>query len=46
MTTIAVVAAGQMGAAIGRRLGDRGARVITSTFLRSAATVERARARG
>jgi 3-hydroxyisobutyrate dehydrogenase-like beta-hydroxyacid dehydrogenase len=43
-TTIAVVAAGGMGAAVGARLAARGARVLTSTAGRSAASVERARA--
>jgi putative dehydrogenase len=43
-TTIAVVAAGGMGAAVGARLAERGARVLTSTTGRSAASVERARA--
>ena len=43
-TTIAVVAAGGMGAAVGARLAERGARVLTSTAGRSAASVERARA--
>jgi L-threonate 2-dehydrogenase len=43
-TTIAVVAAGGMGAAVGARLSERGARVLTSTAGRSAASVERARA--
>ena len=44
--TIAVVAAGQMGAAVGARLAARGARVLTSTVGRSAATADRARAAG
>ena len=43
-TTIAVVAAGGMGAAVGARLSERGARLLTSTAGRSAASVERARA--
>jgi 3-hydroxyisobutyrate dehydrogenase-like beta-hydroxyacid dehydrogenase len=43
-TTIAVVAAGAMGAAVGARLAGRGARVLTSTAGRSAASVGRARA--
>jgi putative dehydrogenase len=42
--TIAVVAAGGMGAAVGARLAARGARVITSLAGRSAASAERARA--
>ena len=45
-TTIAVVAAGQMGAAIGQRLVARGARVVTTTAGRTAATAARARAAG
>ncbi len=43
-TTIAVVAAGGMGAAVGARLAERGALVLTSTAGRSAASIERARA--
>jgi 3-hydroxyisobutyrate dehydrogenase-like beta-hydroxyacid dehydrogenase len=43
-TTFAVVAAGGMGAAVGARLVERGARVLTSTAGRSAASIERARA--
>ncbi len=43
-TTIAVVAAGGMGAAVGARLAERGALVLTSTAGRSAASVERAKA--
>jgi len=43
-TTIAVVAAGGMGAAVGARLVERGAQVLTSTAGRSAASIERARA--
>jgi L-threonate 2-dehydrogenase len=43
-TTLAVVAAGGMGAAVGARLAERGALVLTSTAGRSAASIERARA--
>ena len=45
-TTIAVVAAGSMGAAVGARLAERGARVITSIAGRSAASVARAEQAG
>ena len=41
-TTVAVIAAGEMGCAIGERLRRHGARVLTSLAHRSAATVERA----
>ena len=44
--TFAVVAAGQMGAAVGARLAERGARVVTSAVGRSEATAGRARAAG
>lgn len=44
--TFAVVTAGEMGASIGRRLAKGGARVVTSTEGRSAATVARAREAG
>ncbi len=44
--TIAVVAPGAMGSAVGARLVGRGARVLTSTAGRSAATVARAEAAG
>ena len=41
-TTVAVVAAGEMGCSIGERLRRNGARVLTSLSGRSVATVERA----
>ena len=41
--TIAIVGAGDMGAAVGRRLRESGARVITTLKGRSAASVERVR---
>ena len=41
--TIAIVGAGEMGAAVGRRLGESGARAITTLKGRSAASVERVR---
>lgn len=44
--TIAVVAAGAMGSAVGARLAERGARVLTSVEGRSPATRERAAAAG
>jgi 3-hydroxyisobutyrate dehydrogenase-like beta-hydroxyacid dehydrogenase len=44
--TVAIVAAGNMGAAIGRRLTDNGVRVLTSVAGRSAASVKRAEAAG
>jgi putative dehydrogenase len=43
---IAVIAAGAMGSAIGRRLHENGARVLTSLEGRGAATAERAHAAG
>ena len=43
---IAVIAPGEMGAAIGQRLRERGARVITSLAGRSAASAERAKRAG
>jgi putative dehydrogenase len=46
MTTIAVVAMGEMGSGVARRLVERGARVLTSLAGRSAASAERARAAG
>lgn len=46
METIAVVAMGEMGVGIARRLVERGARVVTSLANRSSASVERARAAG
>ena len=44
--TIAVIASGAMGSAVGARLSARGARVVTSLAGRSAASAERARAAG
>ncbi len=41
--TIAIVGAGEMGSAVGRRLNESGARVITTLKGRSAASVARAR---
>lgn len=46
MTTIAVIAMGEMGSGVARRLVERGARVITSLAGRSAASAERAKAVG
>jgi 3-hydroxyisobutyrate dehydrogenase-like beta-hydroxyacid dehydrogenase len=43
---IAVIAAGDMGAGVGARLGQRGCRVLTSLAGRSAATRARAKAAG
>jgi len=43
---IAVIAPGEMGAGIGQRLGERGARVITSLAGRSAASAKRAERAG
>jgi len=45
-TTIALFGAGAMGSAVGRRLAESGARVITFLEGRSEATIERARAAG
>lgn len=44
--TVAIIAQGEMGAGIGRRLVERGARVLTSLAGRSAASAERARRAG
>jgi putative dehydrogenase len=44
--SVAIVAPGNMGAAIGRRLADNGARVLTSLAGRSAASGKRAHAAG
>ena len=44
ISTIAVIAPGEMGAAVGRRLSEHGARVLTSLTGRSVATVLRAEA--
>ncbi len=46
MTTIAVIAMGEMGGGIARRLVERGARVVTSLSGRSAASADRAKALG
>jgi 3-hydroxyisobutyrate dehydrogenase-like beta-hydroxyacid dehydrogenase len=46
MVTIAIVAPGAMGSAIGERLVERGARVLTSSEGRSEATTARARRAG
>lgn len=46
MTTIAVIAMGEMGSGIARRLVERGATVLTSLAGRSAASAERAAAAG
>lgn len=45
-TTIAIIGAGAMGSAVGRRLVQNGARVLTLIEGRSAKTVERVRAAG
>src|SRR5688572_19980199 len=44
--TVAVIAPGEMGSGVGRRLRERGARVITSLAGRSEASVARAKAAG
>ncbi len=44
--TIALFGAGAMGSAVGRRLAESGAKVITFLDGRSEATIERARATG
>jgi putative dehydrogenase len=44
--TVAIVAPGNMGAGIGRRLADNGVRVLTSLTGRSAASLKRAEAAG
>jgi 3-hydroxyisobutyrate dehydrogenase-like beta-hydroxyacid dehydrogenase len=46
MATVAVIAPGNMGAAVGARLVQRGARVVTSLVGRSAASAERAATAG
>ncbi|HWA50494.1 MAG TPA: DUF1932 domain-containing protein [Dongiaceae bacterium] len=46
MVTIAVIAMGEMGAGVARRLVERGARVLTSLAGRSAASAKRAEAAG
>ena len=43
---VAIIGAGEMGAAVGRRLRDRGARVVTSLAGRSPASVDRVRDAG
>jgi 3-hydroxyisobutyrate dehydrogenase-like beta-hydroxyacid dehydrogenase len=45
-TTVALIAPGNMGAAVGRRLSDHGVKVITLLEGRSAASIERAAAAG
>ena len=44
--TVAIVGAGEMGAAVGRRLREAGARVVTSLAGRSAESVARVRDAG
>jgi len=44
--TVVIIAAGEMGAGIGRRLAERGARVLTSLRDRGAGSAARARAAG
>lgn len=44
--TVAIIAPGEMGSAVGRRLKERGARILTSLAGRSAASAARARAAG
>jgi 3-hydroxyisobutyrate dehydrogenase-like beta-hydroxyacid dehydrogenase len=46
MPTIAVIAPGAMGSAVGRQLNDRGARVLTFTEGRSEQTIARAKQAG
>ena len=46
LPTVAIVAAGNMGAAVGARLVERGVRVVTSLKGRSQASAERAKAAG
>jgi 3-hydroxyisobutyrate dehydrogenase-like beta-hydroxyacid dehydrogenase len=46
MPVLAVIAPGQMGAAVARRVAGHGARVVTSLIGRGPASVERARAAG
>lgn len=46
MDTIAVIAMGEMGAAVARRLIEGGARVVSSLAGRSAASIDRAKAAG
>ncbi|HKW55167.1 MAG TPA: NAD(P)-binding domain-containing protein, partial [Stellaceae bacterium] len=44
--TIAVIAPGEMGSAVGRRLAERGARIITLLEGRSPASIARAERAG
>jgi L-threonate 2-dehydrogenase len=46
MTKVAILAPGAMGSAVGRRLSEHGARVLTSLTARSIATIRRAEATG
>jgi ketol-acid reductoisomerase len=46
MTKVAIIAPGAMGSAVGRRLREHGARVLTSLTGRGAATIHRAEAAG
>jgi 3-hydroxyisobutyrate dehydrogenase-like beta-hydroxyacid dehydrogenase len=46
MPVVAIIGSGEMGAAVGRRLHDRGARVLTSLAGRSPASIERIRDAG
>jgi putative dehydrogenase len=46
MATVAIVGAGEMGAAVGQRMRERGARVLTTLTGRTAASIERARRAG
>src|SRR5271166_1142947 len=46
LVTIAVIAMGEMGSGVARRLVERGARVLTSLDGRSSASVDRAKAAG
>ena len=42
MAKVAIIAPGAMGSAVGRRLSEHGARVLTSLTGRSIATIRRA----
>jgi len=46
MTKVAIIAPGAMGSAVGRRLSEHGARVLTSLTGRSISTIRRAEATG
>lgn len=46
LTKVAIIAPGAMGSAVGRRLSEHGARVLTSLTGRSIATIRRAEATG